>query len=668
MRASVRHVIPVILSLAVAMVPHIPDLPLWVIVWCLLMWLYMLVQVDTGWALPGPVLRHVLVFAGIAGLLVTFRVQIGADAFVGLMAVMAGIKPFEMATHRHRMTTVLLTYFIIITSLFRSESLWIILYMFVSVFVTTVVLVRINHPQGTLRSCISLTGRIMAPAVPLMVALFLLFPRLQQGLFVMEAPGTGRSGFSEILSPGSVSRMTRDPSVAFRADFDGRPLLSGGLYWRGIVFDRFNGSQWLPADRPVYIDPVPTHSTGKVSCTMVLEPHGSRWLFAPDRPVEAPPGSRLTSAFTLLSSRPVTRKMVYRTVSNPDPPGKDLSGKHLPGKGAGREQIPLPSPVSLPSGRNPGTRALAFSLAKDLPDPRQKLERILTFFSEQGFTYTLTPPRAGIHPVDDFVLNARQGYCEHYAGALAFMMNALAVPARVVGGYLGGEINPYGNYVTVRQSSAHAWVEVFLPDAGWVRVDPTLVVAPRRLEQNPDGSASYSAADPGTIPLFKKLSFMLDAANLQWEAWFTGYSFATQKTWLRRLGLDTAGSPWRIPLVLSGLTLVVAALYFRFFPRLFSRGPKDPVAEAYTLFCRRLADIGLEKSQDLGPVDFLERIKRLRPDLSSETQAIVDLYVQIRFGRTTPDDRTRDLAALVRQFKPSRRTQPAPFGTKETHS
>jgi transglutaminase-like putative cysteine protease len=663
MNTQARHVIPVILALAVAMAPHLPDLPLWVIVWCMLMWLYMLVRLGTGWPVPSPILRHVLAFAGIAGLLATFRVQIGADAFVGLMAVMAGIKPFEMATHRHRMITVLLTYFIIITSLFRSESLWIMLHMFLSVFVTTVALVRINHPQAALRSCISLTGRIMALAVPLMAALFLLFPRLQQGLFVMEAPGSGRSGFSEILSPGSISRMTRDPSVAFRADFDGPPPRIGGLYWRGIVFDRFNGTQWLPADRPAFIDPAPPESTGLVTATMVLEPHGSRWLFALDRPAEPPPGARLTSAHTLLRFRPVTRKLVYRTVSTPDPPGTDL-----PGKGPGRDQILLPAPVSLPSDRNPGTRALALSLAQDLADPREKLERILAFFREQGFTYTLTPPRAGNHPVDDFVLKTRQGYCEHYAGALAFMMNALQVPARVLGGYLGGELNPYGDYITVRQSFAHAWVEVFLPDSGWVRVDPTLVVAPQRLEQNPDGSSSHTAADRGTIPVLKKLSFMLDAANLKWEAWFTGYSFATQKAWLRRLGLDTTRGTWRIPLVLAGLTLLVSALFFRIYPRLFSRTPKDPVAEAYALFCKRLATVGLEKSPDLGPVDFLEKIKHQRPDLAAEAQEIIDRYIQIRFGRTSRDDQIPLLATRVKQFKPSREARPVLPGTQEIHS
>jgi hypothetical protein len=220
----------------------------------------------------------------------------------------------------------------------------------------------------------------------------------------------------------------------------------------------------------------------------------------------------------------------------------------------------------------------------------------------------------------------------------------------------------------VRQSFAHAWVEVFLPDSGWVRVDPTLEVAPRRLAQNPDGSSAYTDAEPGTIPVLKRLSFLLDAANLKWEAWFTGYSLATQKAWLRQLGLDTTRSPWRITVILAGLTLLVSALFLRLYPRLFSGPQKDPVAEAYTLFCKRLATIGLEKPRDLGPVDYLEKIKRLRPDLAAEAQEVIDLYIQIRFGRTSQDDQIPLLATRVKQFKPSREARPALPGTQEIHS
>ncbi|WP_024336773.1 transglutaminase TgpA family protein [Desulfotignum balticum] len=636
------HVVPVISALAVAMAPHAPGLPVWIIAWCVFMWLYMLMQLKTGWPVPGPVFRHVLAFAGIIGLLATFRVQIGADAFVGLMAVMAGIKPFEMATHRHRMITVLLTYFIIITSLFRSESLWTVLYMFVSVFVTTLALVRINHPRGRFRPGITLTARIMAQAVPLMILLFLLFPRLQQGLFSVETPGSGQSGFAEILSPGSISRMARDPSVAFRADFDGTLPQTRGLYWRGIVFDRFNGVQWHPADRPSFVHSRQRDLTGSVTYTIVLEPHKSRWLFALDRPVDAPPGARLTTDQTLFAGRPVTRRRVYQAISMMDT--------------ALKKKEPVPSPVALGTDNNPDTRSLARSLAKGLSDPREKLDRMLNFFKEKHFTYTLTPPLAKAHPVDDFVLKTRQGYCEHYAGALAFMMNVLNVPARVVGGYLGGELNPYGDYITVRQSSAHAWVEVFMPDKGWVRVDPTLVVAPQRLEQNPDGSFLNSSGT-GAIPVHKRLAFMLEAANLKWEAWFTGYSFAAQKDLMAQLGVDTARGQWKTILLLVSLTLLVLALFLRFFLHRLRPEKKDPAAEAYTLFCKRLARIGLVRPLNLGPVDFLNQIKVLRPDLAPSAQTITDLYVQIRFGKTHSNALTKQLITHVRQFKPSGRAK-----------
>jgi protein-glutamine gamma-glutamyltransferase len=641
------HVVPVLCALAVAMAPHAPGLPLWIIAWCAAMWLYMLVQLKTGWPVPGPVLRHVLAFAGIIGLLATFRVQIGADAFVGLMAVMAAIKPFEMATHRHRMITVLLTYFIIITSLFRSESLWTVLYMFVSVFVTTLALVRINHPRGRFRPGIFLTARIMAQAIPLMILLFLLFPRLQQGLFSVETPGSGKSGFAEILNPGSISRMAKDPSLAFRANFDGPLPRNRGLYWRGIVFERFNGVQWHPAAFPSFIHPGPRDLSGAVTYTIVLEPHKSRWLFALDRPVAAPPGARLTTGHTLFAGRPVTRRHVYQAVSILDP---------SPEKGE-NNRIPVPVLVGPGTDNNPGTRSLARSLAEGISDPQEKLDRILAYFKENRFTYTLAPPLAGAHPVDDFVLKTRQGYCEHYAGALAFMMTVLDVPARVVGGYLGGELNPYGNYITVRQSAAHAWTEVFMPDKGWVRVDPTLVVAPERLEQNPDGSFFYSAG-AGTIPVHKRVVFMLEAANLKWEAWFTGYSFAAQKALIQQLGVDTARGAWKTILVLLSLTLLVLALFFRFLMHRFYPEKKDPAAEAYTLFCKRLARIGLVRPPNQGPVDFFHQIKTRRPDLAKKARIITNLYIQIRFARSGSENQTKhqtkQLNTYVRQFKPSR--------------
>ncbi|HKK99576.1 MAG TPA: DUF3488 and transglutaminase-like domain-containing protein [Desulfotignum sp.] len=643
MNRDALRVLVIIFALVVAIAPHTPGLPAWVIAWCVCMWGYMLVRLRTGWPLPGPVMRHILAAAGIIGLLITFRVRIDADAFVGLMAVMAAIKPFEMATHRHRMITVLLTYFIIITSLFRSESLWIVSYLFFAVFVTTAALIQINRPEGRARPGIFMAARILAQAVPLMVLLFLVFPRLQHGLFSMETPGTGRSGFSETLGFGSISRMTLDQSVAFRVSFDGALPPPDALYWRGIVFERFDGTQWLPAENPRDIPFVQENSPGLVPHTITLEPHKSRRLFALDRPVAAPAGADLTANHTLVSRQRVTRKKTYQVVSRIRTAADEME----------KTGILSPDPVFSHSDNNPKARMLARSLTEQTADAREKIQQILAYFSKNDFTYTLTPPRLGADPMDAFLLETRQGYCEHYAGAMAFLLNVLEVPARVVGGYLGGELNPYGNYLSIRQSFAHAWVEAHTPDRGWIRIDPTLAVAPNRLEQNPDGSFSYAGRARDTISVFKKMGFMLEAANLAWETWFIGYSFSEQKAWLHRLGFGTSWGAWPVFLVLLACSVMVVAVFFWIFLHRSGSRKKDPVAAGYALFCKRLARIGLARTPDQGPMDFLLTIQAKRPDLEPEAAAITDMYIRIRFHRTCPGNLTKRFIARVKQFTPA---------------
>ncbi len=643
MNRDTRHAFPIIFALVVAIAPHTPGLPAWIIVWCVFMWGYMLVCLKTGWPLPGPILRHILAAAGITGLLVTFSVRIDADAFVGLMAVMAAIKPFEMATHRHRMITLLLTYFIIITSLFRSESLWIVLYLFFSVFVTTAALIHINRPEGRYRPSIFLAARILAQAIPLMVLLFLVFPRLQHGLFSMETPGAGRSGFSEKLGFGSISRMTLDQSLAFRVAFDGALPPPDALYWRGIVFERFDGTQWLPADNPAEISSIQENGPGLVPHTITLEPHKSRRLFALDRPVAAPPGADLTAGYTLVSGQRVTRKKTYQAVSR-IPTAVDDNGK--PGTLSS-------GPVFTQPDNNPKTRLLARSLVEETADTNGKIQQILAYFTENNFTYTLTPKRLGAHPMDEFLFETRQGYCEHYAGALAFLLNVLNVPARVVGGYLGGELNPYGNYLSIRQSFAHAWVEAYASDRGWVRIDPTLAVAPDRLEQNPDGSFSYSGTARDAISVFKKMGFMLEAVNLAWETWFTGYSFSEQKAFLQRLGFGTSWGTWTVFSLLLTFSVMVVGVFFWMFLRR-SGGKQDPVAAGYALFCKHLARIGLARSPDQGPMDYLLTVQAKRPDLGPEAATITDMYIRIRFRRTCPDNLTKQFIDQVKQFSPAR--------------
>lgn len=319
----------------VAIAPHTFGLPLWINAWCLVMWGYMLVRLKTGWPLPGAPIRYGLAVTGIIGLLLTYRVQIRADAFVGLLALMAAIKPFEMATHRHQMITVLLTYFIIITSLFRSESMFIVLYMFFSVFITTIALVRINAPKDRLQESVNLGGKILAQAIPLMVLLFLLFPRLPGSLFGIQDKTLGRTGFSDHLSPGSITRLAQDHTTAFRAEFKSPGPLANQLYWKGVVFHKFDGKTWT-TQKVAQPLPLPLVSPGEThTYTILLEPHNSPWLMALDRPTKGPAWALLTAGQVLKSQRPVKQKFQYTVTSLTRDSFMTTDKKNLTGANAG---------------------------------------------------------------------------------------------------------------------------------------------------------------------------------------------------------------------------------------------------------------------------------------------------------------------------------------------
>ena len=194
-----QDTVPIIFALVV-IGPHVPGLPLWITTWCILMWAYTLVRLKTGWPLPGPLVRYLLTFLAIFGLLANYRFTIGGDAFVGLMSLMAAIKPFEMPTHRHKMITILLVYFIIITSLFRSDAFFMVLYMFFSVFVTTTAMIRINAPDSDFNTSRNLSATILTQAIPLVIILFLVFPRLPDSLFGLQDPG-GNPVFPNTCAP-----------------------------------------------------------------------------------------------------------------------------------------------------------------------------------------------------------------------------------------------------------------------------------------------------------------------------------------------------------------------------------------------------------------------------------------------------------------------------------
>jgi transglutaminase-like putative cysteine protease len=440
------------------------------------------------------------------------------------------LKPLEVRSYRDRMITAFLLYFLTLTSLLYADTFFMLLYMLASVALTTALLVRIQDPEANIVSPVTRSGQLVLLAVPVMVLFFVLFPRLPGGFWQLSTPNVARAGFSETLSPGSISRLVLNRETAFRVAVEDAAVPAGQRYWRGLVLSEFDGRSWHPGPEPPAAE---WPGQDGIVQQIELEPHHQRWLFALDRPLSMSAEGRLLADRTLRSAAKVKKRIRYSAVSSTQSGPVSL------------QPWEKRSVYALPPGGNPEARRLAARWQNESETPARIIDRALSYFGSSEFVYSLNPPLLGSDPIDDFLLTARKGFCEHYASAFAFLMRAAGVPARIVVGYLGGEVNPFGGYLIVRQSDAHAWVEVWLESRGWIRVDPTGVVAPERAEGGTD--AALPPEERVRRQAFERVPILgdaihhlalgWDAVNTFWNRRVLGYSAATQRRILSRLGI-----------------------------------------------------------------------------------------------------------------------------------
>jgi transglutaminase-like putative cysteine protease len=478
-----------------------------------------------------------------------------------------------------------------------------------------------------------------------MMVLFLLFPRVQGPLWGMPQDAfSGVTGLSEEMSPGSLSNLLTSDAVAFRVNFESATMPPAQqLYWRGPVMWEFDGYTWTVPRVPYLLPRRYEPLDAAVEYTVTVEPHGKRWLFALDLPGKTPPRSVMTSDFELLFQAQVANRMRYDMVS------------HLRYRDAAElSRYESQRALRLPGNANPQTRELARDMRKRVATDRAYINAVLGMFRNDNFSYTTTPPLLGANPVDEFLLTTRAGYCEHYASSFAVLMRAAGVPARIVTGYQGGELNTLGNYLIVRQADAHAWVEVWLADEGWTRIDPTAAVAPARVQ------AGAAAAVPRgeTLPLLLRSEFRwLHRARLTWDSFANswnqvvlGYTLERQRDLMQRIGFDDA--TWQnmamvMLLVTGAITLLLALLMLR---KLRAQRP-DPVTVAYARFCRRLARRGVTRHPSEGPDAFSKRASAAYPELAAAIASISALYIRLRYGDQPRAGEITDFERAVDGFR-----------------
>jgi transglutaminase-like putative cysteine protease len=470
------------------------------------------------------------------------------------------------------------------------------------------------------------TLRSMAYALPLALVLFLLFPRLPGGFWALPRQNQAISGLSDELSPGSISELSESDEVAMRVRFSGSLPPPEARYWRGPVMHDFDGYTWRRRRGEFARAPQLRFSGPAYHYEIALEPNNLNVLMALELPQRIDlPNTFYTGDYQLILQRPLSQTRIYSLTSYLQHQDTDSLSDFA-------DRIDR----ELPKDRNPRALTLARSIRDRAASNAAFVDATLQYFHDSGFVYSRTPPLLDLDSIDDLLFNTRRGFCGHYASAFAALMRAGNVPARVVTGYLGGEWNPVGGYLTVRQSHAHAWTEVWLEGRGWVRVDPTAVVAPERLTRDifdfMPGAARSTARLLRSVPLLGSVIQSAEALNAWWQDRVVGYDYRKQLALLASLGI--ANNNWRALGALLGAAVALWLLWIGWTMRDQLRPIRvDALARTWRRLEAKLAKAGYPRAAHEGPLAYAERVAAAAPVLAAPLSSLARRYASLRFGR-----------------------------------
>lgn len=631
--------------------PHVGHLPLWCSLFTagILVWRGSLAvrsrPLPNRWWMGG------LILLALGATFFTHRTLLGRDAGVTMIVALLALKTLELRARRDAFVIFFLGFFAMLTNFFFSQSLLTAAAMLLALLGLLTALVNAHMPAGrpSLAASARIAARMALLGAPIMMVLFMLFPRFAP---LWGTPGDamrGRSGLSSQMEVGNVASLALDETIAFRVKFEAAPPPRSNLYFRGPVLTNFDGRQWTSLQgrwgllAPGLAGPAARLEVQgtPVRYEVTLEPSNRPWLLVLDAAAEAPQGTGLeafmNAELVWQSGRLVVDLLRYRAQSH-------LQFRHGPTLRA----AVLPHYSDLPPGFNPRTAQLGQQLMREHPERPAQVQAALELLRTGGYAYTLDPGVYGTHTADEFWFERKEGFCEHIASAFAVLMRSMHIPARVVTGYQGGEPNPVDGYWTVRQSDAHAWTEVWLEGPGWIRVDPTAMVAPGRV-----GTLQRLAAPQGVFAgainamnptLAAQMRAAWEALNNSWNQWVLNYTQSKQLDLLRDLGFDSPS--WEdLGYVLLGLVVATALAGAAW--SYWDRSQHDPWLRLLRRVRRRLRRQGLEVPAYLPPRQIATLVTT---NFGQNARPLEGWLLRLEAQRYSRDPAS-DLAALRREYK-----------------
>ncbi len=627
--------------IAWVLLPMLGELPLWcgALAGAVLLWRSVLVW--QGKPLPSKWWRLGLLALAVGATLVSFKTLLGRDAGVALVVVLLALKTLELRARRDAFVVFFLSFFLMLSNFFYSQSLLTAAAMLIALLGLLTALVNAHMPVGQppLWRIAKIAGGMTLLGAPVMVVVFLLFPRMAPLWGVPGDAMAGRSGLSNQMTVGNIASLALDNSVAMRVQFEGSAPPQHQLYFRGPVLASFDGQRWLAPDTLLTrrsSDAQLNVQGPAISYQVTLEPNQKPWLLTLDAAAAAPvlPGrrARMTADLQWVLDQPVTELLRYQAVSHPQ-------FQH----GTTTFNASLQPYLALPGGYDPRTQQLARELQRDMPATsgdigQHWVNTALNRLRTGGYVYTLEPGVYGRHTADEFWFDRKAGFCEHIASSFVILMRSLGVPARIVTGYQGGDRNALDGFWTVRQSDAHAWAEVWLAGQGWVRVDPTSAVAPSRTGslmrlQTPRGAMAQALLGNVNPYIALNLRAAWDAVNNRWNQWVLNYTQASQFNLLKNIGFE---SPSWEDLIYLLCGIIVSASLAGAAWSAWSRHRQDPWLRLLAQAQQRLQRAGLTASPNATPRQLAAQLQQQGSSHNPDALALQDWLLRLEALRYAP--------------------------------
>jgi len=650
MELSINQKVLVFLLVSIGLItlPHINHIPIaiFVVFNVLLVWRFICIwKVNL---LPNKLLLFILMVAAVSLLYQQHHTFLGRDAGTSLFVIALGLKLLEINQTRDIYLVNYLAFIVATSQFLYQQSILMAVYILFVTCVLLATLVLINSQRPATLAALKTAVIIVFQALPLSIVLFVLFPRIEAPRWMLfNQQNSAKTGLSDSLEPGAISQLGLSDELVFRAKFKDEPPSQNKLYWRGPVYSYTDGKRWTEgkvSKRNELVSKV-DYKGYQYQYTLMMEPQDKEWVFALDMPSSFPKALKQNAQYQIITSEKNNQRAEYKLISYSQYNTGELSNKER------NDNVQLPA--------EPSEKLKQFVKKLNGFDQSAEvfIQNILMHFKHENFHYTLRPPLMGDKPIETFLFESRYGFCSHYATAFVYLMRIAGIPARVVGGYQGGEINQVGGFLEIRQANAHAWAEVWLKNKGWTRFDPTAAIAPERIEQDVNIDLQISTGIINFSPLFsnsgKALSWMKQARQMwsnidySWQRWVINYSTENQTKFLSSLGINNIKSIvyWLVGCI-AGISLVLAWFILK------SKNLKlAEEVKLYQLFCKKMVKAGLEKEVGETAQNYCQRIQLQRPDLSEQVAKITMIYTRLRYEKQPLADDIKLLKLELAGFK-----------------